>query len=109
MESIKEVCHSSRKKLVWQKACDTPLFRSSCLVYNDELFAVGGRTSAYHPSSDIYCYNSDLDSWNFTSIIAHTPIALTAKNKLVVIGGLVQDDEPTDIIETGNLHIRYVH
>ena len=105
MESIKKVCHSSRKKLVWQKACDTPLFRSSCVVYNDELFAVGGRTSTYRPSSDIYCYNSDLDSWNLVDQQLPTarslPIALTAKNKLVVIGGLVQDDEPTDIIEIG--------
>ena len=105
VESIKEVCHSSRKKLVWQKACDTPLFRSSCVVYNDELFAVGGRTSTYRPSSDIYCYNSDLDSWNLVDQQLPTarslPITVTAKNKLVVIGGLVQDDEPTDIIEIG--------
>ena len=47
VESIKEACPSSRKKIEWQKACDTPLFRSSCVVYNDELFAVGGRTSPY--------------------------------------------------------------
>ena len=102
---VESICHSSRKKLVWQKACDTPLFRSSCVVYNDELFAVGGRTSTYRPSSDIYCYNSDLDSWNLVDQQLPTarslPIALTAKNKLVVIGGLVQDDEPTDIVEMG--------
>ena len=107
VESIKKACHSSRKKLVivWQNVCDTPLFRSSCVVYNDELFAVCGRTSTYRPSSNIYCYDSSLDSWNLVDQQLPTarslPIALTAKNKLVIIGGLVQDDEPTDIIETG--------
>ena len=103
---VESICHSSRKKLVWQKACDTPLFRSSCVVYNDELFAVGGRTSTYCPSSDIYCYDSSLDSWKLVDQQLPTPrsmcIALTIKSKLVVIGGLVQDDEPADIIEIGN-------
>ena len=76
-----------------------------CSVYNDELLVVVQCTSTYRPSSDIYCYNSDLDSWNLVDQQLPTPrslpIALTAKNKLVVIGGLVQDDEPTDIIEIG--------
>ena len=105
VESVKKVCHSSRKKLEWQKACDTPLFRSSCLVYNDELFAFGGRTSTYRPSSNIYHYDSSLDSWKLVDQQLPTPrsmcIALTIKSKLVVIGGLVQDDEPADIIEIG--------
>ena len=105
MESIKEFCEGSSEKVVWQKACDTPLFRSSCVVYNDELFTVGGRTSTYRTSSDIYRYDSSLDSWKLVDQQLPTsrslPIALAAKNKLVVIGGLVQDDEPTDIIEIG--------
>ena len=106
VEPIKEFCDGSiERPVVWQKACDTPLFRSSCVVYNNELFAVGGRTSTYRPSSDIYCYDSNLDSWKIVYQQLPTPrsmcIALTVKNKLVVIGGLVQDDEPTDIIEIG--------
>ena len=106
VESIKEFCDGSiERAVVWQKACDTPLFRSSCVVYNDELFAVGGRTSTYRPSSDIYCYDSSIDSWKLVDQQLPTPrslpIALTIKNKLVVIGGLVQDDEPTDIVEIG--------
>ena len=108
VESIKEFCDGSiesQRAVVWQKACDTPLFRSSCVVYNDELFAVGGRTSTYRPSSDIYSYDSSIDSWKLVDQQLPTPrslpIALTANNKLVVIGGLVQDDEPTDIVEIG--------
>ena len=106
VESIKEFCDGYiERAVVWQKACDTPLFRSSCVVYNDELYAVGGRTSTYRPSSDIYCYDSSIDSWKSVDQQLPTPrsmpIALTAKNKLVVIGGLVQNDEPTDIIEIG--------
>ena len=106
VESIKEFCDGSiERAVVWQKACDTPLFRSTCVVHNDDLFVVGGRTSTYRPSSNIYCYDSNLDSWKIVDQQLPTPrsmpIALTAKNKLVVIGGLVQDDEPTDIVEIG--------
>ena len=105
VESIKEFCDGSSERVVWQKACDTPLFRSSSVVYNDELYAVGGRTSTYRPSSDIYCYDSSIDSWNLVDQQLPTPrsllIAAATKNKLVVIGGLVQSDEPTDIIEVG--------
>ena len=105
VESITKFCDGSSKKVVWQKACDTPLFRSSCVVYSDELFAVGGRTSTYRTSSDIYCYDSSLDSWKLGVQQLPTArsmcIAAATKNKLVVIGGLVQDDEPTDIIEIG--------
>ena len=106
VESMKKFCDGSiERAVVWQKACDTPLFRSSCVVYNDELYAVGGRTSTYRPSSDVYYYDSSLDSWKLVKQQLPTarslPIALNAKNKLVVIGGLVQDDEPTDIVEIG--------
>ena len=106
VESIKEFCDGSIEKAVkWQNVCDTPLFRSSCVVYNDELYAVGGRTSTYRTSSDIYCYDSNLDSWILVNQQLPTArsmcIAAATKNKLVVIGGLVQDDEPTDITEIG--------
>lgn len=37
---------------VWRKAADVPVLRSTCVAINDQLFAVGGRTSRYIPSFD---------------------------------------------------------
>ena len=89
---------------VWRKVADVPALRSTCVAINDDLFAVGGRTSSYRPVADIYCYNRLEDSWQIAGQIPTARsmcIAAFVMNKLVVVGGLIENDEPTVIVETG--------
>ena len=89
---------------VWQKVANIPVFRSTCVVINGELFAIGGRTSTYRSSADIYCYNPFDDSWQVAGQMPTARsmcIAASVMTKLVVIGGLKEYDEPTDAMEIG--------
>ena len=89
---------------VWQKVANIPVLRSTCVVINGELFAVGGRTSTYRSSADIYCYNPFDDSWQVAGQMPTARsmcIAASVMNKLLVIGGLKEEDEPTDAMEIG--------
>ena len=89
---------------VWRKVADVPALRSTCVAINDELFAVGGRTSSYRPLADIYCYNRLEDSWQIAGQMPTARsmcIAAFVTNKLVVVGGLIENDEPTAVVETG--------
>ena len=97
---------NSENFVCWQKVADVPVLRSTCVVINDKLFAIGGRTSTYHPSSNIYCYSSSHDFWQVAGRIPTARsmcIAASVENKLVVIGGLKEEDQPTDIMEIGTL------
>ena len=89
---------------VWKKVTDVPVLRSTCVEVSNELFAIGGRTSTYCSSADIYCYSPLDDSWQ---VVGKMPtarsmcIGASVMNKLVVIGGLKEEDEPTDSMEIG--------
>ena len=96
----------SENFVCWQKVADVPVLRSTCVVINGKLFAIGGRTSTYHPSSNVYCYSSSHDFWQVAGRIPTARsmcIAASVENKLVVIGGLKEEDQPTDIMEIGTL------
>ena len=89
---------------VWRRVADVPVLRSTCVAINNELFATGGRTSTYHPSADIYCYSLLEDSWQVAGQMPTARsmcIAVSVMNKLVVIGGLKEEDKPTDVMEIG--------
>ena len=89
---------------MWWKADDVPVLRSTCVAINDKLFAVGGRTSSYRPLANIYCYHPLQDSWQIAGQMPTARsmcIAAFVTNKLVVVGGLIENDEPTVIVETG--------
>ena len=96
--------HEASENPVWQKAADVPVLRSTCVAINDELFAVGGRTSNYRPVANIYCYHPLENSWQIAGQMPTARsmcIAAFVTNKLVVVGGLIENDEPTDVMETG--------
>ena len=88
----------------WQKVADVPVLRSTCVVINGKLFAIGGRTSTYRSSANIFCYSPSEDCWQVAGRIPTARsmcIAASVENKLFVIGGLDDKDKPTDIIEIG--------
>ena len=91
---------------VWRRVADVPgpVLYSTCVAINNKLFAVGGRTSNYRPLADIYCYCPLQNSWQIAGKMPTArSMCITAfvTNKLVVVGGLIENDEPTVIVETG--------
>jgi len=103
-DSGKKLRQQASENPVWRKAADVPVLRSTCVAINDQLFAVGGRTSRYRPLTDIYCYHPLADSWQIAGQMQTASsmiIAVFVANKLVVVGGFTEDDQPSNIVETG--------
>lgn len=100
----KKLRQQASENPVWQKAADVPVLCSTCVAINDQLFAVGGRTSRYRPLSDIYCCHPLHDSWQIAGQMPTARslcIAAFVTYKLVVVGGSIKNVEPIDVVETG--------
>ena len=79
---------------VWRRVASLPVGRSSFVVFNSQLLAIGGRDSDGKPSNGIYWYNLTSDSW---TAFYHMPearsdchVAVFPDNKLFVIGGCAE-------------------
>ena len=95
---------------VWSKLPDLPVEESTCVNSCEQLFAVGGRDSDIKPTTAVYMYNQDTNSWN---IISHMTTArkdcfaaVLPNNQLMVVGGEIKISNRwiiSDSVEFGSL------
>jgi hypothetical protein len=95
---------------VWSKLPDLPVTRSTCLTFCDQLLAVGGMNSDIKPTTAVYTYNQDINSWNEIShmITARRGCfaAVLPNKQLMVVGGWNMINDRwcySDSIELGSL------
>lgn len=76
---------------LWKRFASLPVGRSTFVVFNNELIAVGGRDSAGKPSSGIYHYNTINGYWTFLSRMplsrSDCHVSVLPGNKLLIVGG----------------------
>ena len=79
---------------VWSKIPDFPVWESNCVTFCGQLLAVGGVDFDDKPTTAVYMYNQDTNSWN---VISHMKTARRAcfaailpNNQLMVVGGLTK-------------------
>ena len=95
----------NRSARVWKEVAAPPVKLTTCVSIHGRLLAIGGVDSDGKPTSAVYMYNPNNDSW---AVISHmkTPrywciAAVLPNNQLMVMGGfnsgLVDDDTPDSI------------
>ena len=99
---------------VWSKLPDLLVRLSTCVTFCGQLLTFGGVVSDYKPTTAVYMYNQDTNSWNVISHMAtarRQPFAaVLPNNQLMVVGGLTNykiDDRWTysDSVEFGSVLI----
>ena len=95
---------------VWSKLPDLPVVESTCVTFCGQLLAVGGEDSDDKPTTAIYMYNQDTNSWNVISHMAAARRACFAavlpNNQLMVVGGITKINNrwtSLDSVEFGSL------
>ena len=95
---------------VWSRLRDLPVRESTCVTFCGKLLAVGGEDSNNEPTTAVYMYNQDTNSWNINSHMVtrrQRPFAaVLPNNQLMVVGGETEIDDEwaySDSVEFGNL------
>ena len=95
---------------VWSKLPDLPVVQSTCVTFCGQLLAVGGEDCDYKPTTAVYMYNQDTNSWNVISHMAtarRQPFAaVLPNNQLMVVGGETKINDRwiiLDSVEFGSL------
>jgi N-acetylneuraminic acid mutarotase len=93
----------NRGARVWKEVDAPPVERSTCVSIHGRLLAIGGRESAYSPSSAIHMYNPTTDSWEVISHMGTSRwqciAAVLPNNRLMVVGGFISDMSETCSVE----------
>ena len=90
----------------WQRVADVPVMYATCVAFNDRLLAVGGGTSNFYSTNNIYALNLTTNSWDVTSHMptarSHCLVAVLPGNKLMVAGGR-RDGRHLDTVEIAEM------
>ena len=102
VSTLIQSCKSSPTADVWNKVTAPPVTDTTCVSILSRLLAIGGMDSNNKPTTAIYIYNPDSDSWEVISHMA-TPryycfAAVLPNNQLMVMGGWTGRDT-TDSVE----------
>ena len=75
----------------WQEVCSVSVTRSSLVLFGGDLLAIGGRDDSDNPSSSVYRYDSQVNTWTLASRTKNRRSACLAaalsEDCLVVVGG----------------------
>ena len=108
MCNLRELLHSTAPQFsrhsthcVWREIATLPVYHSTLVSFEGELYAVGGCEADRSPSSEVYRYKMNTNSWTICSqmkIKRYQCFAVPISNKLLVVGGF-QGDRDTDSVE----------
>ena len=108
--SALSLSNSSSGDTVWSKLPDLPVRLSTCVTFCGQLLAVGGVDSDEKPTTAVYMYNQNTNSWNVISHMAtarRQPFtAVLPNNQLMVVGGLTKSNDGwiySDSVEFGSV------
>ena len=77
---------------VWKKISRLPVIRSTLASFGGHLLAIGGKDDSGNPTTNVYKYDSDTDSWHVISQMKKKRsqcLAVTLpEDRLIVVGGL---------------------
>ena len=98
-------CWSRPTADVWNKIAAPPVTNTTCVSILGRLLTIGGVDTNIIPTTAVYMYNPDFDSWEVISHMA-TPrrscfAAVLPNNQLIVVGGYtaILFDFETDSVE----------
>ena len=91
VSALIQSCRSSPTADVWNKVAAPPITKTTYVSILGRLLTIGGRDSNGKPTTAVYMYNPDSDSWEVISHMA-TPrrlcfAAVLPNNQLMVVGG----------------------
>ena len=104
VSALIQSCWSRPTADVWNKVAAPPVTNTtSCVSIFGQLLTIGGIDSYNKPTTAVYMYNPDSDSWEVISHMA-TPrfkciAAVLPNNQLMVVGGWTEFDSETDSVE----------
>ena len=88
---------------VWKEISSLPVTYSTLASFGGDLLAIGGDDDSGNPTTDVYRYDSDTDSWNVISQMKKKrSLCITVtlpEDQLIVMGGWTQDGVKTDSVE----------
>ena len=94
---------SHTQQNVWKEIDSLPVTRSTVVSFGDDLLAIGGNDKSDKPTSDIYRYDADGDTWSYISRMNHKRswcFAFTdSNNHLIVAGGYTLASTETESVE----------
>ena len=101
---------ASRSIGVWSELPNLPVSESTCVTFCGQLLAVGGRDSDNKPTTAVFMYNRDTNSWNVISHMTtarRQPFAVVLpNNQVMVVGGQTKIDNRwtiSNFVEFGHL------
>ena len=91
------------KSSVWKEISSLPVTGSTLASLGGHLLAIGGWDDSRSPTTDVYRYDSQTDSWHVTSQMKNKRsrcLAVTLpEDRLIVVGGRVEGYLTTDSVE----------
>ena len=102
VSALIQSCRSRPTADVWNKVAAPPVTKTTCVSILGRLLTIGGRDSNGKPTTAVYMYNPDSESWEVISHMA-TPrydccAAVLPNNQLMVVGGETGYGK-TDLVE----------
>ena len=95
-------CRSRPTADVWNKVAAPPVTKTTCVSILGRLLTIGGMDSYDKPTTAVYMYNPDSDSWEVISHITTSRYlcfaAVLPNNQLMMVGGETNRGE-TDSVE----------
>ena len=113
VSALIQSCRSSPTADVWNKVAAPPVTQTACVSILSRLLAIGGEDSNNKPTTAVYMYNPDSDSWEVISQMA-TPrflcfAAVLPNNQLIVVGGYISTgiffNSKTDSVELATVEL----
>ena len=88
---------------VWKEISSLPVTLSTLASFGGHLLAIGGEDDSRNPTTDVYRYDSDTDSWHVISQMknkrSHCLAVTLPEHRLIVVGGYVRILQTTDSVE----------
>ena len=102
ISALIQSCKSRPTADVWNKVAAPLVAWTTCVSILGRLLTIGGRDPNGTPTTTVYMYNPDSDSWNVISLMAKPRYlcfaAVLPNNQLMVVGG-ESDYDTTDSVE----------
>ena len=103
---------------IWSKTLGPPVTQSAYVVYQGQILSIGGKGEDSKPTSAVYGFDADTNSWSLVSCMRTTRSksfavvlpedseegSVSGRSKLVVVGGNTTAGR-TDTVETGTLFL----
>ena len=94
---------SDNKTGVWRSTKDLPVTRSTLITLGGHLLAIGGKDVSREFTSNVYRYDSSIDSWMLTSHMttkrSRCLAAALTGDQCLIVGGWVSPFTTTDTVE----------